>query len=744
MRIKFCLYLKLLIIGLLTAVLSSPCFGQTSDPNPDSPTPILISESGSSRALTASASSVAAVAARAPVKVRSPAFPMSQRVVFYLTNINLMAGEDYTAFRLNVEDFAGRHYRFPVVNLQPLRDRAGVYALTVELRDELELYDQPLADGDVLISAAWRGLESNRLRFGLGTTGGKLRDPETLKTSPMPTAGKKLVQPAKSETPDAPDYIGYRYSGDRTRFMEQATFGPTAALDERIRRLGLRVWLESQFNEPYPTIPYPELPLMPSTAPPECNGLENPNTFPADPSDVYPGCRRDRYTMYPAQNWFFKEAFYGDAQLRHRVAWALSQLWVVSGNKITQASHVVAYHKVLSRNAFGNYRTLMQEMTLNPAMGMYLDMVRNSKNDLNENYAREVLQLFTIGLIRLNQNGTPQLDAEDKPIPTYEQDEVNNFTRVFTGWKFCETNGASCPNKTFGAVNYKDPLLLDQDDHTLHGKTLLDYPNAVNKNIPANLNGNAELNMALDNIYNHPNVAPFVSRILIQHLITSDPTPAYVGRISAVFNANRTSPTQLKEVVKAILLDPEARGNQKTDANYGKLREPVQLATNLLRQFKVQSADGAAQSDGYIANIVASMAQNVFISSTVFNYYPPNYIVPGAGLNGPEFGTLTTGTAIIRTNFINTVIFNRVDVGANSPNGTSVNLSEMETLAAADDSGDALLDALDTKLLHGTMTEQNRNSIKTALAAIPLSAARRRAQTAVYLIAVSSKYQVQR
>jgi len=502
--------------------------------------------------------------------------------------------------------------------------------------------------------------------------------------------------------------------------------------------------LESQFNESYPTIPYPDLPLMPLYAPGDCNGLENPNTFPADPVDVYPGCRRDRYTMYPAQNWFFKEAFYGNAQLRHRVAWALSQMWVVSGNKIPQASHVIAYHKVLSRNAFGNYRTLMQEMTLNPAMGTYLDMVRNSRNDLNENFAREVLQLFTIGLFQLNQNGTQKLDAENKPIPTYEQNVVDNFTRVFTGWSYCETVGESCPNKTFGAINYKDPLLLSQNNHTLHEKTLLDYPNAVNKNIAANLDGNTELGQALDNIYNHPNVAPFVSRFLIQHLVTSDPTPAYVERISAVFNANRTSPTQLKEVVKAILLDPEARGNQKTDVNYGKLREPVQLATNLLRQFKVQSADGSSQSDGYIANIVAPMAQNVFNSSTVFNYYPPNYIVPGAGLNGPEFGTLTTGTAITRTNFINTIIFNRVNVDTNSPNGTSVNLSEMETLAAADKSGDVLLDALNTKLLHGTMTEQNRNSIKTALAEIPLSSVRLRAQTAIYLIAVSSKYQVQK
>ena len=175
-------------------------------------------------------------------------------------------------------------------------------------------------------------------------------------------------------------------------------------------------------------------------------------------------------------------------------------------------------------------------------------------------------------------------------------------------------------------------MLLNQANHNVEAKTLLDYPGAVSKNIAANLNGTVELSQALDNIYNHPNVAPFVSRFLIQHLVTSDPTPAYVGRISAVFNANRTSSTQLKEVVKAILLDPEARGNVKTDPNYGKLREPVQLATNLLRQFNVQSADGLTQSDGYLSPLTAGMAQNVFYSPTVFNFYAPDYIVPGPGL----------------------------------------------------------------------------------------------------------------
>ena len=479
---------------------------------------------------------------------------------------------------------------------------------------------------------------------------------------------------------------------------------------------------------------------MPSLPPTDCDGNANV-------PDIDPLCARNHYTMYPVQNWFFKEAFYGNAQLKHRTTWALSQMWVVSGVETQQSRHFTEYYKILGNNAFGNYRTIMQQMTLNAGMGNYLDMVRSTRNNPNENYAREILQLFSIGLFQLNTNGTPKLDANNQPIPTYDQATVNGFTKVFTGWNFCEVT-ASCPNRPTVApigANYIDPMLLNQNNHNIEAKTLLDYPGAVNKNIAAGLNGTTELNLAIDNIYNHPNVAPFVSRFLIQHLVTSDPTPAYVERVATVFDANRTSPTQLKEVVKAILLDPEARGNVKTDPNYGKLREPVQLATNLMRQFKVQSADGLEQSDGYIAPLTASMAQNVFYSPTVFNFYSPDYIVPGPGLNGPEFAILTTGTAISRTNFVNTMAFGRVNVSVPvTPSGTSLNFTELQALAAADATSNRLLDELDTKLMHGTMTAQNRSTILTAVNAVAATDPLNRARTAVYLVATSSQYQVQR
>jgi len=730
---------QILSASFVIFLLSFSALAET-DPNPDSPTPVLISESKDSlRALATSAERLGRLESTNLLKLKSRAFMPNSKVVLYATNFEFLADEGANSIRLYVEDAKGRKYRFPVLDASPLRGQEWVYALTVELRDELGFWEQPEADGDILVGITWRGLASNRVRLGFGKTGGNIKDDKGAIPTPFPASPIN-----NSGNVQQPDAVGYFYSGDRTRFLEQATFGPTAALDERIRRIGLRTWLAEQFDAPYPTNPYPNFPMMPTAMPGNCNGTVNPNSTPPDPPDVYPECRRDHYTMFPVQNWFFKEAFYGNAQLKHRVAWSLGQLWVISGVDVQQSSHMVAYHQLLSKNAFGNYRTLMNDITLNPGMGDYLDMVRSTKTNPNENYAREILQLFNIGLFMLNQDGTLQRDASNNLIPTYDQDTVNNFTKVFTGWNYCGT-AASCPNIVAGTLNFKDPMLLYQNNHDVTAKTLLDYPNAVNKNIAAGLNGNTEMQMALDNIFYHPNVAPFVSRILIQHHVTSDPTPAYVGRISAVFNNNGSGVRgDLKAVVKAILLDPEARGNMKTDPNYGKLREPVQLATNVLRQFGVKSADLTTQSDGYVWQIIAPLGQNAFYSPTVFNYYPPDYVVPGPGLNGPEFAILTTGTAIARANFMNTMIFNRVNVGGNTLTGTAINLAEMQALAAADTTSNSLLDTLNVKMMHGTMTAQNKATIMTAVNAVVATDPLTRARTAIYLIATSSQYQVQR
>lgn len=710
--------------GLVVFLMAFPTLAQE-DSEPDSPTPILISEKNSTRALATKTDRSLNDNSR---KNHGTAFSPDSKILLYVTNLDLMNEEGASSLRVYVEDAKGRKYRFPVLNIEPVQGQKGIYALTVHLKDESGFWDEPISSGDVLIGVSWRGLASNRLRLGIGKTGGAIKDD----AGAIPTAAP-IEEAESAQQAQNPSRLR---SGDRKRFMEQATFGPTPALDSRLRRIPLSTWLVEQFEEPYPTNPYPNFILKQNDVQLGC---------PTDRMvEEYRVCIRDHYTMYPVQNWFFKEALYGNAQLKHRVTWALGQMWVISGVDTQQSSHMVAYHQVLSKHAFGNYRNLMTDMTLNPGMGNYLDMVRSTKNNPNENFAREILQLFSIGLFMLNQDGTLQLDGSGNPIPSYDQDTVNNFTKVFTGWTLCE-NTALCPNRTTGAPNYKDPMLLVQNNHDVTAKTLLNYPGAVNTNIAVNQNGTTELHQALDNIFYHPNVAPFVSRFLIQHLVTSDPTPAYVGRVAAVFNSNSSNVRgDLKSVVRAILLDPEARGNVKTDPNYGKLREPVQLATNILRQFGARSADGTALSDGYVNQIIAPMGQNTFNSPTVFNYYTPDYVVPGTALNGPEFGILTTGTAIARANFLNTIVFSRVNVSGNAPAGTSINLAEMQALAAADPSSNQLLDALNQKLMHGTMSAQMKNTILTAVQAVPSTTPLVRAQTAIYLIATSSQYQVQR
>ncbi len=712
----------ILSIGFVFFLLAFSVSAQD-DSDTDSPSPVLLSQPNPTRALAVSANNPERVRL---TKIRNRAFPAGSKILLFVTGVSLMPGEDASAFRVSAEDETGRRYRFPVLKIEPLQNQTGVYALIVRLTDETGFWENTIFDGDVLVSVAWRGMTSKRLRLGIGKIGGNIKDDaETMLAASANTDAKKAA--------NAPErnFAEYTHAGDRVRFMEQATFGPSRKLELKIRRSGLRGWLDEQFEAAYPTYPYPNLPLMPSNVSTDCQ-----NNIPVN-------CQRDHYTMYGMQNWFYKEAFYGDAQLKHRVAWALSQLWVVSGVDTQQSSYMVAYHRKLSQNAFGNYRNLMTDITLNPAMGNYLDMVRSTKNNPNENYAREILQLFSVGLFMLNQDGTLQRDQNGSPIPTYDQTTVNNFTKVFTGWTLCNTG---CPNSTLGAPNYKDPMILNQNNHDVTAKTLLAYPNAVNPTIAANTSGATEMNQALDNIFNHPNVAPFVSRYLIQQMVASDPTPAFVGRVAAVFNNNGSNARgDLKAVVRAILLDPEARGSVKTDPNYGKLREPVQLATNLFRQFNVRSADGAADSDGYVNPQVATMGQNAFNSPTVFNYYSPDYTVPGTALNGPEFGIMTTGTAIARANFINTFVFSRVNGNStNAPFGTSIDFTETQALSSLDASGNQLLDFLNAKMMHGTMSAQMKNTILTAVLATPATDPLTRAKTAIYLTASSSQYQVQR
>lgn len=741
-RRKSRMFVRFWSFCLAVLLLALPLLAQETDPDPNSPTPVLLSESDSTRALAVEKGSLRRGGL---AKVESRAFSLDSKIEIFVTNLDLMKGEGANAFRVYGETKDGRQYRFPVLEIKPVSGQEWIYSVVVYLKDEIGYWMPPAEDGDIYLRLTWRGLSSNLVRLGLGKIGGNFKDAEDARPTPYKEFSAKPLKSASTE-----NYVGYRWSGDRRRFAEQAAFGSTEMFDSRLRRIGLRTWLADQFTTPYPSAnnPYPDLALKSSNVDIGC-------PFPAGTPERRI-CSRDFYTQYQLQNWFFKEAFYGEPQLRHRVAWALGQFWVTSGTDIQQASHMIAYHKVLSKNAFGKYDELMKEMTLNPTMGEYLDMARSTRTSPNENYPREILQLFSIGLFMLNQDGTLQLDGQGNPIPTYDQTTVNNFTKVFTGWSFCN-NGANpaCPNFVTGTVNYKDPLLLNPNNHDLTEKALLSYPGSTTTGIAACTNcttadartsyANRSLNQAIQNIFEHPNVAPFVSKILIQHLVTSDPTPAYVGRVAAAFNDNGSGVRgDLKAVVRAILLDPEARGDVKTDPNFGKLREPVQLMTNVMRTFNVRSADGTQPSDGVVSALASNMAQNPFYAPTVFNYYAPDYVIPGTTMLGPEFYIMTTGTAISRANFANTMVFSRINTGQDAPQGTSIDLTEMQALAAADPTGNQLLDALNQRMMHGAMSAAMRSRILTAVQAVPAASTLARAQQAIYLVATSSQYQVQR
>ena len=537
-------------------------------------------------------------------------------------------------------------------------------------------------------------------------------------------------------------------SADTVRLLEQATFGPTYDLIAHIQQVGSEAFLDEQ--PAAPMTDYPELPFWPQTRPTTCTNVA-PST-----------CQRDNYTMYPLQQHFFLNALSGQDQLRQRVAFILGQILVTSAVDIPLPSWMRGYQQLLYRSAFGNFRQLLYDITLNPTMGRFLDMLNNRcqtptpananvcrnglKSQPNENYAREILQLFSIGTFVLNQDGTRALDGNGNPISTYDQKTVEEFARVFTGWVL--TPALPGPPEVGGTVpNYRDPMVLHKDSqgredyHDRGPKTLL---NGVQ--LPGGQSADQELNAAIDNIADHPNVAPFITKQLIQHLVTSNPSPAYVQRIANVFVANRTSATQLFEVVRAILLDPEARGDFKDSAttpNYGKLREPVQFITNILRAFNAKS-DGILNSLNVSSSAIGSadMNQDLFNAPSVFNFFPPTARVPGENALGPEFALFSSLTSLRRANFVNRVIFSTIAAAPpNRPSGTSIDLAPWDPLAS---DPNQLIDALNQLLLHGVMSEEMRQSVMTAVTSIPASNRRLRVRTAIYLIATSSQYQVQR
>jgi uncharacterized protein (DUF1800 family) len=544
-------------------------------------------------------------------------------------------------------------------------------------------------------------------------------------TTPAPAPGASPPAPAPAPGGTMPTAQPTTV-GDAVRFLEQSTFGPTEATVQEVMQKGPALALEEQFAKPmsgYGT--FTDIDPDPRKGCPD-GALPTPEI-----------CYRENYTVQPLQRRFFANAVAGQDQLRQRVAFALSQLVVISGAELETMHGIGYYQQLLMNFAFGNFRDILYEVTLSPAMGEYLDMVNNPKPDLtrniepNENYARELMQLFTVGEFELNADGSQRLDANGQPIPAYDQDTVENLARAFTGWTYPPRAGVAA--RFPSPPNYLGRMVPFAAQHDTAQKVLFG-----SRTIPAGQTAEKDLNDALDIIFNNANVAPFVSRHLIQHLVTSNPTPAYVGRVSAAFSNNGAGVRgDMRAVLRAILLDPEARGDVKTASDYGKLREPALLVANVMR-----ALNGA--SDGvFLLAQSSSMGQNVFQPPSVFNFYPPDFPAPGTTIDGPPFKLMLTGTILNRANFVDRIVFGAnvsPDTTVTGATGTRINLQPFQSAAA---NPDQLLDRLSLLLMHNTLSTQARQAILTAVNAYPATDTLGRVRQAAYLIATSAQYQVE-
>jgi uncharacterized protein (DUF1800 family) len=534
---------------------------------------------------------------------------------------------------------------------------------------------------------------------------------------------------------------------DIWRLLNQATFGATQPEAARAKAMGIPAWLDDQFAQPvsgYPDSKYNRIQLKTT---PDCTTTMPDGKTSYPPSSPEAMCVRDHLTLAMLQRDFFTHAVSGADQLRQRVAWALSQIVVTSANEqdLSYAHVMSRYQSIMFEEAFGNFEALLNKVTVNPAMGNYLDAVNNDRPNgtrvPNENYAREIMQLFSIGLVELGADGTPLKDAQGNLIPTYDQDDIKEFARVFTGWTYADPTGVAPTKKNapyYGAPMQPFPTTATSG-HDTTAKTLLN-----GQQLLANQTIQADTQAAVHNVFMHPNTGPFVAKQLIQHLVTGNPTPAYVKRVADVF-ANNGSGVRgdLKAVVRAILTDTEARGATKADPTFGALREPVQVVTSLIRALS-GFTDGAG-----LEGRTNPLGQRPFFSPTVFNYYQPDYTIPGTSTLAPEFTIHNSNTAVGRANLVYSLVYNGIGPDATIPGATGTKVNTVQFAPLANDPL-ALVNQVNAVLLGGALPAAARDLIVTAVNAIPVNAnpavtqwKTDRANMAVYLMASSYHFQVQ-
>lgn len=472
---------------------------------------------------------------------------------------------------------------------------------------------------------------------------------------------------------------------------------------------------------------------------------------------------------------FWRHATFGDAQLRQRMAFALSQIFVTSAEisffpEAYRKSAAAAYYGMLTDNAFSPYRKVLEDVTLNPYMGLYLGMLRNQKDSADgkiipdQNYAREVMQLFSIGLHQLNTDGTVTSGPNGGPIPTYDSDDIAGLSRVFTGWSW-DNEGAS---------DFGDDCGLREQDHcnklpmrpfdNFHSKLEKKFLGAT---VPANASTQDSLKIALDRIASHPNVAPFMARRLIQQFVTSNPTRDYINRVAHVFN---TTNGNFGQTVKAVLLDPEARDVEyaQRTPGFGKVREPVIRLTNWLRAFPLVKAGGSGTApvagdiaDFDFASKRSELCQYPMSSPSVFNFWRPGYVPNaafaqvngGGGLVAPEMQIVQEVCVATYLEMMKAVVggvkqnsFGDLVFGLTDNNGQVLIKSsyERQRLMA---NATVLVDSLNEELAAGRMPQDLRDRIVTAVNSVTgtnTASQLRRVQIAVFLTMASPEYLIQK
>lgn len=515
---------------------------------------------------------------------------------------------------------------------------------------------------------------------------------------------------------------------EASRFLVSATFGPTQADIDHLTRIGYSAWFREQFALPSTTIA--------STLP-----------LDAEYNDTLDG--------------WWTSAVYGRDQLRQRAAFALSQIFVISaeGSLFNRGQAMAAYMDILQRGAFAHYEELLTDITYSPAMGIYLTYIGNRKASPDgrsvpdENYAREILQLFSIGLVELNPDGSPRLDQQGRSIETFDNMDVTELAKVFTGLWWAEREFRRDQNDVTPLVELQ-PMVMSEADHASEQKQFLDLT------IPAGASGEESIALTMAHLADHPNTAPFISRQLIQRFVTSNPSPAYVARVAAAFDAGiyvlpDGGPVgdgqrgDMRAVLAAILLDEEALDlDNRADPQFGKLREPVVMFAHWARVFRTNSADGSQWRTTRQLYRPDRLNQQPYRAPSVFNFYRPGYVAPGsqtaaAGLVAPELQITHSNSIVGFVNFMDTLVRRTPDNVGDAP--VFIPDYSRETPIASDP--EALVDRLDLVLTSNRMRPSTRQRILDAMAFVDASdpdvLATRRVQIAVLMTVTSPEFMVQ-